>query len=74
MKKLTAMAAAALLTAALTVSASASNLSHTVVKGDTMWKLSVKYQVGTSEIIAANPQVANPDLIYPGQILNIPQL
>ena len=74
MKKLTALAAAALLTAALTVSASASNLSHTVVKGDTMWKLAVKYQVGTSEIIAANPQVANPDLIYPGQILNIPQI
>ena len=74
MKKLTALAAAALLTAALTVSASASNLSHTVVKGDTMWKLAVKYQVGTSEIFAANPQIANPDLIYPGQILNIPQI
>lgn len=39
-----------------------------------MWKLAVKYQVGTSEIIAANPQVANPDLIYPGQILYIPQV
>ena len=74
MKKLTALAAAAILTAALTVSASASSLSHTVVKGDTMWKLAVQYQVGTSEIIAANPQIANPDLIYPGQILNIPQL
>ena len=74
MKKLTALAAAALLTAALTVSASASTLSHTVVKGDTMWKLAVKYQVGTSEIISANPQIANPDLIYPGQILNIPQI
>ena len=67
MKKLTALAAAMLLTAALTVSASASSLSHTVVKGDTMWKLAVKYQVGTSEIIAANPQIANPDLIYPGR-------
>ena len=74
MKKLTALAAAAFLTAALTVSASASSLSHTGVKGDTMWKLAVQYQVGTSEIIAANPQIANPDLIYPGQILNIPQL
>ena len=74
MKKLTAFAAAALLTAALTVPASASGLSHTVVKGDTMWKLAVKYQVGTSEIISANPQIANPDLIYPGQVLNIPQI
>lgn len=39
-----------------------------------MWKLAVKYQVGTSEIISANPQVADPDLIYPGQVLNIPQV
>nr|WP_249283818.1 SafA/ExsA family spore coat assembly protein [Ligaoa zhengdingensis] len=49
-------------------------LSHTVVKGDTMWKLAVKYQVGTSEIISANPQISNPDLIYPGQSLTIPQV
>ena len=37
-----------------------------------MWKIAVKYQVGLSEIIAANDQVKNPDLIYPGQVLNIP--
>lgn len=47
---------------------------HTVTKGDTMWKLAVRYQAGTSEIIQANPQVSNPDLIYPGQVLNIPQI
>ena len=74
MKKWTALAAAALLTAALTPPASAAGLRHTVVKGDTMWKLAVKYEVGTGEIIAANPQVSNPDLIYPGQLLNIPQV
>lgn len=39
-----------------------------------MWKLAVKYQVGTSEIISANPQISNPDLIYPGQVLTIPQV
>ena len=74
MKKWTALAAAALLTAALTLPVSAAGLRHTVVKGDTMWKLAVKYEVGTGEIIAANPQVSNPDLIYPGQLLNIPQV
>ena len=52
----------------------ASALSHTVAKGDTMWKLAVKYQVGTSEIISANPQITNPNLIYPGQLLTIPEL
>lgn len=39
-----------------------------------MWKLAVKYQVGTGEIIAANPQISNPNLIYPGQVLTIPRL
>lgn len=61
-----------LMLAVFTTSASA--LSHTVVKGDTMWKLAVQYEVGTSEIISANPQVTNPNLIYPGQVLTIPQV
>ena len=63
--------------AALTLSilaTGASALSHKVVSGDTMWKLAVKYQVGTSEIIKANPQISNPNLIYPGQQLEIPTL
>lgn len=46
--------------------------THTVVSGDTMWKIAVKYQVGCQEIIDANTQVLNPNLIYPGQKLNIP--
>ena len=62
-----------LLTAMCVLPASAAPLTHTVVKGDTMWKLAVKYQVGTSEIIDANPHINNPDLIYPGQVLTIPQ-
>ena len=47
-------------------------VTHTVVKGDSMWKIAVKYEVGISEIKRANPHIANPDLIYPGQILNVP--
>lgn len=75
MKKLAAATAALLLTAALSAPpAAAADLTHKVVPGDTMWKLAVQYQVGTGEIIAANPQVANPNLIYPGQELNIPQV
>ena len=74
MKKIVTLILSAVLTAALTVSAAAADLSHTVAPGDTMWKLAVKYRVGTSEIIAANPQVANPNLIYPGQRLRIPQV
>lgn len=73
MKKTRITLAAALLAGSLLVpSARAASVSHTVVKGDTMWKLAVKYQVGTSEIIQANPQVSDPNLIYPGQVLTIP--
>lgn len=53
------------------VNASAA-LTHRVVPGDTMWKIAVKYEIGLSEIIAANPGISNPDLIYPDQVLNIP--
>ncbi len=75
MKKTRTLLAAAVLTGSLlTMPAEAASLSHKVVRGDTMWKLAVRYEVGTSEIIQANPQVADPDLIYPGQILQIPQL
>lgn len=75
MKKTRMLLTATILAGSLLVSgAQAANLSHTVVKGDTMWKLAVKYQVGTSEIIQANPQISDPDLIYPGQVLAIPQV
>lgn len=75
MKKLWRVCAAAALSAVIMCpAAGAAGLTHTVVSGDTMWKLAVKYEVGTSEIIQANRQVSNPDLIYPGQVLNIPQL
>ena len=71
MKKLLSLSLALLAAAAMTVPTLAA--SHTVQRGDTMWKLAVKYQVGTSEIIDANPQVKNPDLIYPGDVLDIPE-
>lgn len=74
MKKVTLLCIALLMALACSLSVSAVSLSHTVVPGDTMWKLAVKYQIGTSEIISANPQISNPDLIYPGQVLTIPQL
>lgn len=74
MKKFISLCMTLALFFACTYSASAAGLSHTVAKGDTMWKLAVKYQVGTSEIISANPQISNPNLIYPGQVLTIPQV
>jgi nucleoid-associated protein YgaU len=49
---------------------------HTVVKGDTLWKISEK-TLGSGarykEIFEANkPMLTDPDKIYPGQVLRIP--
>ena len=56
------------------ISALANSKTHTVVKGDTMWRIAVKYEVGLSELGAANPQIKDLALIYPGQIINIPSI
>lgn len=45
---------------------------YTVQKGDSLWKIAVKYEVGLAELIKANPQITNPALIYVGQKINIP--
>jgi uncharacterized YkwD family protein/spore coat assembly protein SafA len=50
-----------------------SAVSYTVQPGDSVWKIAVKYQVGVSDIAGAN-HLKNPNLIYPGQKLIIPQL
>jgi uncharacterized YkwD family protein/spore coat assembly protein SafA len=47
---------------------------YRVQRGDSMWKIALKYQIGISEIINANKQVPNPNLIYPNQLLNIPNI
>lgn len=72
MKKLLLFASSLILTALLLIVGASAATTHTVVRGDTMWKIAVKYEVGISEIKSANPHIKNPDLIYPGQILNIP--
>jgi uncharacterized YkwD family protein/spore coat assembly protein SafA len=45
---------------------------YTVKPGDSLWIISVKYQIGLSELIAYNPQIKNPSLIYPGQKVTVP--
>jgi uncharacterized YkwD family protein/spore coat assembly protein SafA len=49
---------------------------YIVKSGDSMWKIAVKYQIGVSEIINANPQIksGNPNMIYPNEKLNIPNI
>ena len=70
-KKILCAAIGALTLTSLTFGVSAAT-THKVAAGDTMWKIAVRYEVGLSEIKDANSHIANPNLIYPGQILNIP--
>jgi uncharacterized YkwD family protein/spore coat assembly protein SafA len=46
---------------------------YTVVLGDTMWRIATKHGIGLNELLTANPQITNPSLIFPGQIINIPR-
>lgn len=52
----------------------AAPLTHTVKSGDTMWKIAMRYEIGVSEIINANPEIKDPNLIYPGQKINVPNI
>jgi uncharacterized YkwD family protein/spore coat assembly protein SafA len=58
----------------ITATAFAQPITYTVQPGDSMWKIAVKYQIGVSEIIAANPGIKNPSLIYPGQKIQVPTI
>ena len=73
-KLLTLIVSAAALIAVLAIGTSAASKTHTVVKGDSLWKIAVRYQVGISELKGANTHIKNYDLIYPGDVINIPAL
>jgi LysM repeat protein len=45
---------------------------YTVIEGDTLSALSSRFGILLSCLEADNPQINNPDLIFPGQVLNIP--
>lgn len=45
---------------------------YTVMSGDNMWNIATKYKVGLNDLIQSNPQITNPNLILPGQTINIP--
>lgn len=59
--------------ALLSLSAWGAPAVYVVKPGDTLWKIATAYEIGLSEIKAANPQIKNFDLIYPGDKISIPE-
>src|SRR5688572_6518528 len=45
--------------------------THTVKSGDTLWAIAQKNGLSLQKLIAANPQIENPDLIFPGQKVKV---
>lgn len=45
---------------------------YTVVSGDTMYFIAQRFGVSLEALIAANPQISDPNLIYPGDQLCVP--
>ena len=46
--------------------------TYVVRKGDTLWGIAGRYDVALADLIAANPQIKNPNHIYPGETVVIP--
>ncbi|GFN33610.1 LysM peptidoglycan-binding domain-containing protein [Paenibacillus xylaniclasticus] len=47
---------------------------HVVKQGDTLWKLSKAWGVPLNDLIKANPQLKNPNVLLTGDIVNIPKV
>lgn len=48
------------------------NTKYTVVKGDCLWTLAKKFGCTINDILKMNKNIKNPELIYIGQVLVIP--
>lgn len=46
--------------------------THEVQPGETLSKIASQFHITLQELLAANPQIANPNLIMIGEVLNIP--
>ena len=44
---------------------------HTVAVGETLWSISLRYGTTVEKLVRLNPQVKNPNLIYPGEQVRV---
>ncbi len=46
--------------------------TYMVQPGDTLGRIAASYGTSVNQILAINPQICNPNVIYPGQVINLP--
>lgn len=51
---------------------SPSPVTYTVKAGDSLGWIAARFDVSLADLEAANPQITDPNVIYPGQVLRIP--
>lgn len=47
--------------------------TYIVQPGDTLSGIAERFGVSLSDLIKANPQIDDPDLIHPGEVVYIPR-
>ncbi|SDK08189.1 LysM peptidoglycan-binding domain-containing protein [Natronincola ferrireducens] len=47
---------------------------YTIRPGDTMFRIANRYDISLTQLIAANPQITNPNIIFVGQRICIPKV
>jgi spore coat assembly protein SafA len=47
-------------------------MDYVVEPGDTLYGIARRFGVPLDELIRANPQIADPSLIYPGDVVHVP--
>ncbi|WP_458412935.1 LysM peptidoglycan-binding domain-containing protein [Schinkia sp. CFF1] len=56
----------------LKVSADNTTSKYSVKSGDTLYIISQKYGISIAQLLALNPQITTPDMLYIGQVINVP--
>jgi len=47
-------------------------MKYTVMPGDTLFQIANRYGTTVDELLKANPEIKDPDLIFPGQVIEVP--
>ncbi|MFC3041777.1 LysM peptidoglycan-binding domain-containing protein [Virgibacillus xinjiangensis] len=47
-------------------------MNYTVQPGDSLYRIARRFRTTVSHLLSINPHIQDPDVIYPGQLINLP--